>query len=60
MNHRAIQSEINKITSEILQLSDRQYFSEEEEARRKPALESKLKELELSYAQAVSNIEVKN
>jgi hypothetical protein len=59
MDHRAIKSEINKVTSELRQLGDRQFFSADEEAKKRPALERKLMQLEEQLGESAKNIEVK-
>jgi hypothetical protein len=55
MDSKAIKSKINRIKSEILQLSDRNYFTAEQEEKLKPALQVKLEALE---KELLNNIDV--
>jgi len=55
MDTKAIQSQINKVAAEILQLEDRNYFTVEQELLKRPALERKLEELNNEYLIAFNN-----
>jgi hypothetical protein len=58
MNAKLIQSEINRVKAEMLQLSDRSFFTEQHEQKKLPALKAKLDQLEKSLAGYVTNLDV--
>jgi hypothetical protein len=58
MNAKLIQSEINRVKAEMLQLSDRSFFTVQQEQAKLPALQAKLDQLEKSLAGYVTNFDV--
>jgi hypothetical protein len=58
MNAKLIQSKINRVKAEMLQLSDRSFFTEQQEQAKLPALQAKLDQLEKSLAGYVTNLDV--
>jgi hypothetical protein len=59
MNTKLIQSEINRVKAEMLQLSDRTYFTEAQEETKKPLLQSQLDQLEQDLQDSINNLDVK-
>lgn len=58
MENKAIQSKINKVAAELTQLKDRNYFTEEQEQQKRPALQAELEKLENDYLNSLNNTEV--
>ena len=58
MDIKAIQSKINLIKSELLQLADRNSFTEHQEQLKQPQMQAKLDALELELKAAINNLDI--